>query len=680
MPYYNKGDRHTYKRSRSRSPPRQGRYAPTSKSRLSRSQSRSVTPQHTTTGRRDEQRGRRVPYFEKRQSYSKSPVRRGGRNRSRSRTPQRRRETRRRNSVSKSPPVKTSKKYDEYPGSKSPPRKSERNDSHGRRSSASGKPDDYHKWKNLRSHSKSPLRVTTRNERQRKSLSPVVHTRSVHKREEESISPATSPTNYAKSGSSRKSSRTAEGRNRSRSPRHTPEVKKHFSGSPRRKSQQKKEDSTKSVRRRRPSSDRSISPPQSSTKDKKQKHVEPKLKHGIPSDEEDRDRTKRFDPPENFTIRLTRVQKEPTPPPPKRAGIDKIYLPRRSSEGWTGLFEREELKGLVHLDYSDRETQEDRRKKGDRRDFAVNRDKKKNETHITNISLSDRWQLLASKLYEESSESRHTVKQKSRSPVHTSRHDSRLVSDRHTKEKAPEMQDLHRSDLRHSIQGEKSANSRVVGRGDLRYSLKNSRRQEDEGLKSSRSQRYGEERRVTTAGIGNISSPGNRRTLSHPSSTRIDKKSEEFSQITRIKGEPERRYASDRQRNAKTELPSFSNRPDKGQIPILELLNPEIIPKGGYYYEHDDRLRQDDWNINQDTFNRGPPGNRWGRGGGRGMRGRGGFRGRGPRGGFRGFGGRGRARSWDRLSVTRRRGSVEQDWKHDKYSEIDEDQKPSSTT
>lgn len=95
------------------------------------------------------------------------------------------------------------------------------------------------------------------------------------------------------------------------------------------------------------------------------------------------------------------------------------------------------------------------------------------------------------------------------------------------------------------------------------------------------------------------------------------------------------------------ELPDFSNRPDKFQY----VGQPEQIPKGGYYFEHD----------NRDNFTYF---------GGRGFRGRGRrfSRVRGSRGSYRGA-----------VYNTGRKDTTNREWKHDKFEEVDDD-KPTSTT
>jgi len=108
------------------------------------------------------------------------------------------------------------------------------------------------------------------------------------------------------------------------------------------------------------------------------------------------------------------------------------------------------------------------------------------------------------------------------------------------------------------------------------------------------------------------------------------------------------------QQHQPPELPDFSHRPDKyAYEPWKD--QPELIPKGRSYYEHDDRERED---MADDRWNP-----RFG--GGRG-------RGRGFSGGWRGRGGGFRRESFDRPPPPRRSyyGGREDTWKHDKFVEM----------
>jgi len=82
--------------------------------------------------------------------------------------------------------------------------------------------------------------------------------------------------------------------------------------------------------------------------------------------------------------------------------------------------------------------------------------------------------------------------------------------------------------------------------------------------------------------------------------------------------------------------------------------NPEMVPRGGYYFEHDDR--------EGDRDPRGQFGSRFDRGG------RGGFRGRFQRGGYRGRG------MGNRGFYDRRGRDSSPDWKHDKFDPGADDQ------
>jgi len=108
----------------------------------------------------------------------------------------------------------------------------------------------------------------------------------------------------------------------------------------------------------------------------------------------------------------------------------------------------------------------------------------------------------------------------------------------------------------------------------------------------------------------------------------------------------------------------------KNNEDIKERMNadPNFVPQGRYYYEHDNRER----------FNRGR--GRFMRDSHRGNHHRGGYNGGGHRGNYRGDrGGRGRGGHGESFRGSFRGKQRSPDWKHDMYDTVD-DAKPSSTT
>ncbi|XP_060580624.1 peptidyl-prolyl cis-trans isomerase G-like, partial [Ruditapes philippinarum] len=108
----------------------------------------------------------------------------------------------------------------------------------------------------------------------------------------------------------------------------------------------------------------------------------------------------------------------------------------------------------------------------------------------------------------------------------------------------------------------------------------------------------------------------------------------------------------------KTDLPDFKNRPEKFKPPEPEWkVNPTVTPKGQSYFEHDSRSRDDMtfWERKQMFRRTGRyPAAR-------------GFRGR----GFRGGRGRGSGRPLDQGFVKKSFGAVMDEWKHDKFDEVE---------
>ncbi|XP_014666745.1 PREDICTED: E3 ubiquitin-protein ligase RBBP6-like isoform X2 [Priapulus caudatus] len=391
---------------------------------------------------------------------------------------------------------------------------------------------------------------------------------------------------------------------------------------------------------------------------------------------------KTFEPPENFTIKITRV-KEPSSPQTKSIEIDRVYLPRKKGEGVKPLFERQELRSIAHLDFTDRDTKQESKKVisvSSRGDGTQYKPIGSSEMHMTGTLLSNRWKAMMAHAQDDNRvvdvvAPKAMARSRSRSPIsktvfHVStRYPDKSQEPRGTAyRRQPSGKHLTTGDLRHSLQGrredmrggdDRSRPKRGSGE-DLRLNIEErraKRHMDDNDYEMGRSRgREGQDRRISST-----TSPAQSRDA----------------RLHQPERRPERPW---RGRDMPQRLPDFSRRPDKGQFEVPEWVqNPEMIPKGGYYYEHDDR------DVAGPEGMSGMFGSDWSRGRGsrffRGSTYRGRFGGA-PRGGYRGnFRGRGGFRG--RGPSFFREKSVEREWKHDKYLDTeteDTGEKPTSTT
>lgn len=254
---------------------------------------------------------------------------------------------------------------------------------------------------------------------------------------------------------------------------------------------------------------------------------------------EDRHYTKKtFEPPENFTIKITRM-KEPTPPHTKSFEIDRVYLPRRKTEGTKPIFEREELRGIAHLDFMDRFDKRESKKvvdtKDNRGESEISQHIDSGEMHMTNISLSNRWKAMMAVAHEDhriidsTMKPKDRAKSRSHSPVdqymNTEQYRERDTK-KHKEERSapfrhrPKSRNLSTRDLRYSLQERRDevrgGGDRIPPKGineeDLRHSIdiKRAKRHRDDDVPGSGRCREGQDRNISST-----TSPGPSRGMRH---------------------------------------------------------------------------------------------------------------------------------------------------------------------